>query len=443
MMFSISIVMSISPDCQNVIALAQGFNLNSGSWYTNLQTDCCSGVSCTNNRVVGINWSWSTTKGIVNETALLALDQLTSLILNRNIMANNPMPLLPINLEVFECGICSLTGSLTSLPVNMTTLELGGSSLTGSLPSLPSQLSYLSLWWNSFSGDMPLLPESLKFIDVGNNLLSGSFPQLPAGLTFGWFYSNQLIGQFPLILPVNLTSFSVTNNPLTGPFPVTLGNSLQFADLCNLSFTGNLPILPGTLTELRISGNYLTGGLENVPVGIQKLMLNGPANWANGDTFSHNQFTGSLLLAKPTYLDISFNQITNLTILDTSALTYCNISYNPLLNQTGIANLTMCDQRGLYIQQTAISSFSLYKTSMHSTTSLNHKLDKPYSSTALLVYIPSNYAENLTTIEIVFMIAKLFISTMGIFWVIYKTLKTIHYRDDARKSADRFNKSRF
>eukprot|EP00834_Sanchytrium_tribonematis_P005957 NODE_399_length_8099_cov_0.731375.p3 type:complete len:271 gc:universal NODE_399_length_8099_cov_0.731375:6586-5774(-) len=141
---------------------------------------------------------------------------------------------------------------------------------------------------------------SFRFIDFSSAgyHLNGTFGKMglpPALVTLRIKSDHTIFGKFPPI-PVNMTEITIDN--------------------CFLS--GDMPIFPPTLTIL----------------SLQRL------DWAIPNTF----LTGSLNLFKPTTLLIANNQISSVSINDTTQLTLakCDLSSNALLNDTNVPNLTMC-----------------------------------------------------------------------------------------------------
>ena len=110
----------------------------------------------------------------------------------------------------------------------------------------------------------------------------------------------------------------------------------------NAAITGSIPSsLPSGLVELSVRGNQMSGDLPSFPSTLQYLALGYPGS-------PQNHFTGSLRLNRPFELYINFNWITDVVVQDSSGLSICNLSNNPLLGNPNIVGLTMCTQNGLY-----------------------------------------------------------------------------------------------
>ena len=170
-------------------------------------------------------------------------------------------------------------------------------------------------------------------------------------------------------LPPLLTEFRVSFNDLTGIIPQTWPTTLQKLYLDANYFSGNIPILwpsglleldisrnslncvspgpwPSGLTLLHLNGLLCTGSVGLFPSTLQYLYL----GWSQDTPGTYNKFSGSLVLNTQSLVElrINYNLFTNIIISDTSVLSGCDLSYNPLLGNPNIAKLTMCTQTGLY-----------------------------------------------------------------------------------------------
>ena len=106
--------------------------------------------------------------------------------------------------------------------------------------------------------------------------------------------------------------------------------------------TGNIPSqLPFGLRYLYLFGNKMSGDLTSFPNTLTHLYL-------GQSGYPGNHFTGTLSLNQPIRLRINDNWITDVVIQDSSAISVCDLSDNPLLGNPNIANLTMCSKGGLY-----------------------------------------------------------------------------------------------
>ena len=165
---------------------------------------------------------------------------------------------------------------------------------------------------------------------------------LPSEITFLRFDHNSLSGTIQNVFTTNLTSIDLSGNRLTGTIPVVLPKGMQFLYLGSNLFTGNIPMtLPNGLLHLSVDTNLLTGDVPPFPSSLRYLALGYPG-WGG------NYLTGTVQINKPQLLYILKNWITDVVIQDTSVLTQCDLSNNPLLGNLNIAALTMCTTNGLY-----------------------------------------------------------------------------------------------
>ena len=216
---------------------------------------------------------------------------------------------------------CSALGiSCTSNRV--TKIQWNSKGLNGVLKALPPLLNELFLHGNSIYGNIPILPTSLTVMNIGTNKFNGSLINLPPNMRGLYVQDNMLSGAIP------------------GPFP-------------------------SGLWELFLYGNNFVGELPNLPLGINILYL----NWWG---YTQNRISGTVLLDKPAHV-LGFGLLlTDLQILDTSAITWCNFDDNPLLGNPNIANLTMCSFVGIYAPPIATTSFTQVTSSAFESNQLTH-----------------------------------------------------------------------
>ena len=216
-----------------------------------------------------------------------------------------------------------LTGYIngSALPSQLESLVLNNQQLTGVFPNpLPATLQVLHISTNQISGLLPAtLPLGLQNLQVQDNLLTGNLTSTNWGLCTSLndaeFYKNKFTGTIPNNWPASITLLTFGSNQFTGTIPNNLPSALTFLAAEFNQLTGDVPVLPSTLLELFLNNNKLTGTLR---------------------------------LNAPTFLDISFNWITDVVVRNSTALTTCDISNNPLLGNPNINNLGMCVQNGLY-----------------------------------------------------------------------------------------------
>ena len=166
-----------SIECENLMVLGKGLNLHSSQpkLYAKLNsTDCCNvpGISCVNNSIYFIVWSFYGLNGTINATAL---------------------------------------------PRNLTKLDLQHNSITGEVPVLPPLLKYAYLFDNLLNGSIPQLNPEAYDVRLHNNMLTGPLPfKYPLNLGLLFAYNNMLTGN---IRDYPTLSLHVGNNLLTGSLP--------------------------------------------------------------------------------------------------------------------------------------------------------------------------------------------------------------------------------
>ena len=317
-MFFISFAFGAISDCYEVVSLAMGLNLQlvNQTRMSILNQDCCLdvGVTCVNGKVVKIGWNDMNLNGTLNMSAI------------------------PNALGDFRAQRNKIRGQIDQIPLSMTTIDMSSNLLNGTLP-LPSpyQLQY-NLDFNGFEGTIPIFKISLVSLFVNSNKLSGQFkifedPTLTVGLCF--LDNNQFSG--PLSVSFSRNSVRANNNLFTQLLDTSLPN-IQALQLQFNLFTGLFPFHTPKLNVIRLQ---------------------------------NNQFSGQLTLNQPSHLNISGNLFTEITITNTSLLTFsnCFLNGNPLLNSPTIQNLTMCNQTGIYaIEITTLPlHYSSTSTSTYST----------------------------------------------------------------------------
>ena len=207
--------------------------------------------------------------------------------------------------------------------------------------ALPSGLTQLIIHSNFITGNISNeWPSTLQVINIGTNRLTEYIPTAwPSGLQILHLDTNQFFGTIPSTLPQSLEELALEDNQLSGSIPVPLPSGLQ---------------------RLGLAGNFITGNVPLFPTTLQFLQLGYPG-------YPGNRLAGTLVVNKPMNLYINDNWITDIVITDISQLTLCDISNNPLLGNSNIAELTMCTQMGLY------SSTSLTNTRTTAATSISNK----------------------------------------------------------------------
>ena len=189
----------------------------------------------------------------------------------------------------------------------------------------------------------------------------------------------------PLNIPDNgvLTDLNLFGNKISGVIP-SLPSSLVRIDLSSNRFNGSIPKLPPNLLSLSLYQNELSGVVPVLPKSLYYLALS-HSEYTDGP---QNTIGGNVTLVQPYVVFIQNNDISNVIIYDTSVLSNCDISDNPLMGNPSITNLTMCMQFNLYfignkpqssvltstsmrtVQSTLYSTYYTNDNSMESTTSV-------------------------------------------------------------------------
>eukprot|EP00834_Sanchytrium_tribonematis_P003119 NODE_112_length_18534_cov_1.163656.p3 type:complete len:518 gc:universal NODE_112_length_18534_cov_1.163656:14348-12795(-) len=314
----LSLFKSVNTQCMDVINLAKGLGMDKvqPQTYLQLQSNCCFNfalVSCSGSKILAIDWNSLRLNGNLNGTAINQLTDLTSIVLSTNFIEGN-IPQLPSNLLSLIAEKNKLNGTLPSLPSTMTTLNVDTNSLSGYIPTnLPNSLFYFFIGSNKFIGPVPPMPNLMQYLGVQNNFLSGIIELFPQKLIDGFYYSNLFSGSIPAI-----------------------PNSVSILCLSANQLEGVIPTLPPTLNSFLINQNLFTG-FENTTFSLTTLVAD------------NNKISGVIHISgKPNTVIINDNLLTGFVIEDTSMLTQCDISNNPMLGYPSLKVLKMCVQNNLY-----------------------------------------------------------------------------------------------
>ena len=176
------------------------------------------------------------------------------------------------------------------------------------------------------------IPVTLVNFDLQRNLITGKVPSFQNGIRNIFLSDNLLNGTIPAIT-----------------------SSILYLDLSRNQLTGSIPELPNNLSNLYLFGNQLTGIIPPLPSTLNNLRLGHPS-------YLGNHLQGTIYLIQPVRLMINGNWITNVIVNDTSQLSQCDLSQNPLLGIPSLDSLPMCLQNGLYSANTLPLYFYPWKT---------------------------------------------------------------------------------
>ena len=171
-------------------------------------------------------------------------------------------------------------------------------------------------------------------------------------------------------IPSTVTHLSLDNNALTGSIPSQL---------------------PVVMTNLWLDGNKMSGDLPSFPSALQLLYLGYSGSYGN-------HFTGSLRLNRPVQLYINSNWITDVVVQDSSGLTSCDLSNNPLLGNPNIVGLSICTKSGLYSAALLPATRSVSTLAKTTKTSMTTTFTKLKSASEVF-----HFATTFTTIELAMM----------------------------------------
>ena len=211
---------------------------------------------------------------------------------------------------------------------------------------IDSKISYLN--WSSYGlvGNMSAInvfPPNLVTLDLSNNTITGELVNLlPSTLSYLNLYDNQISGYSENSFPNRMMHIDLHNNNISGVI-YSFPQSLKYLDLSKNFLVGQLPSFPRFLSFLYLNDNTLSGRVPMLPDSLTDLNL--------GDARSkkHNSFNESISMNTPHTLSIYSNYITDVYIKDTSKISNCDLSFNPLLGRSSIVNLTaFCKMDGLY-----------------------------------------------------------------------------------------------
>ena len=243
---------------------------------------------------------------------------------------------------------CTSSGITCDANERVVSIVWNAKSLNGTLNGsiLPDKLESLYLEDNSIIGELPIsYPDTLKGIYLQNNLITGvlNMSSFSTNMTEIYLTQNSLTGSVPNFSHmVYLTALGVDKNSLNGTLGEFAPNLIGFYAGTN-NLVGSIPSLPITLQKLYLELNSLSGNMASIPASLKDLSI----GWTVG--LNLNRISGSVILNAPVNILIRSNLISDIQVISTSKLTFCDISNNPLLNNPNLSNLnSKCNTTALY-----------------------------------------------------------------------------------------------
>eukprot|EP00834_Sanchytrium_tribonematis_P007495 NODE_685_length_4747_cov_0.548623.p1 type:complete len:494 gc:universal NODE_685_length_4747_cov_0.548623:1531-50(-) len=286
-----------------------------------------------------------------------------------NVPSQQPALMTQVN---NNCCTGTVAG-VTCTSGQITAIDWSSKSLNGFIDgnSVPRSLITLNLKLNNIQGVYPSnLPDSIKNLDLSHNQISGPVLSIPLSIVTLFLSQNKLNGTFPVISGP-LVNTDCSDNLFTGQLPSIPPSVTNFAISRNL-LTGGIPTLPN-VNYLYISDNLLTGDVSVIRAGITEFWI------------QNNKLVGTLTLSRPTKFHAEINMISKVVVSDTSAITECDISNNPLLSSPSISNLGICTKNNLFAYTPPATTTAIKTTTKSTTLATSTKLiTSKVSSTSFL-----------------------------------------------------------
>eukprot|EP00834_Sanchytrium_tribonematis_P003533 NODE_139_length_16235_cov_0.569038.p4 type:complete len:464 gc:universal NODE_139_length_16235_cov_0.569038:839-2230(+) len=379
----------------------------SPSKYERLKKNCCqyNYFQCQNGRVTSISLYWANLYGTLNIS--LIPDSATYFEIFDNQISKIVGKLSTSNLKYFVLDRNNVSGPIFDIPSSLTHLYISDNQFSGplDLTNRPN-LTYIDVSSNLFEGSLNITNRSMIDIEVSNNYFTtiirdpGILYIKYCDLSLNYFDANSLVNITGCTAKQLIQSQSSpssdcnyvidfaramnTDSIAPGVFGKIVKNccnsgfatcqsgrvtDIQFPYIyieqtalylngtfgklglppmlstltmnSNHKIYGKFPKIPANMTQITIGNSYLSGDLPVFPPTLTVLSLK-RYDWTDSNTF----LTGNLVLFQPTTVLVPYNQISSISITNTSLLTLskCDLSFNALLNDTNVGNLTMCNK---------------------------------------------------------------------------------------------------
>ena len=212
---------------------------------------------------------------------------------------------------IIDWASLGLNGTInaTAIPLVLERFALNLNKVQGTFPNISLHtINYLYWYENKLNGSL-IMPVTSIDMRVSDNNLSGNI----------------------LPYPKNNALFHGFNNKLTGLLPPMKPHTL---DISNNLLSGSIPTLLSNLRRLIVFGNLFTGYLPPIVSNPFDILL-------GTSLYSTNRISGDIVLHSPERVLIYGNNISSITIANTSNLVLCDIRYNPISFQN-ISALPQC-----------------------------------------------------------------------------------------------------
>eukprot|EP01033_Poteriospumella_lacustris_P001991 gene1991-1450_t len=271
------------------------------------------------------------------------LHKLESLILYSNFLVGTLPGTLGNLSSVQFMDFCnnSLNGTIPTsfgaLAKTLVQLNISANDLTGSIPAELGQLlllQRLELYDNYLEGTLPATLSKWKrlvALDIERNLLQGTIPT-------------------SLFQLVKLSYLYLSENLMTGTIPVGFNQLpvLQYLSLANNQFNGTIPdsLLHGTIDNIDVSNNVLTGSLDGLLMGTGPSVIAANGNLLHGAPLANVNRTAASTSMTAT---ATATTTATATATTTGPLIFLNLSTNFLSGTISDTLATCTDMKTLDI----------------------------------------------------------------------------------------------
>ena len=329
-------------------------------------------------------------------------DLVQSFAIGLNFHISNPVYMIKMRLDCCSAYNVVCSGN-TVVVIRWDDVRLNG---TINQTAIPLNIKEFDVGINSIYGELPKIDQflSLNNFRVDINYINGTIDALPPNLIEGKFNDNNLSGSLPLFTEFMIL-FGGADNMFTGSIPDNLPLNVQ---LKNNYLTGTVPILREGMKSLRLASNLLSGEIPIIPSTLIVLTI--------GSNSRLNRINGSLYFNAPTDISLFNNLITSIVINDTSKLSICDLSYNPIPSDL-TTNLTMCNREATGV------SYIPFKYNLTQSSTINDMSTKIFSL-PVTTSTKSNIQMTFTTVVLKSSVKSILKSTMFSTIATYKVVNS-------------------